>query len=133
MIKTAKNLNVEGLIKIIEDVPNDDLPALYKLALFSVYPSIYEGFGIPVIESLACGTPVLLSKSSSLSEAAGEGGFFCDVENSHEIAKAMVKLVKDAALRKKLTAKGILHTKKFTQKQSAESLMKVYEKVMKMK
>ncbi|MDH5718475.1 MAG: glycosyltransferase family 4 protein [Spirochaetia bacterium] len=132
LVKEIEKLNIENLVLFFQNVPTEDLPSFYQLASMSIYPSIYEGFGIPVIESLACKTPVILSKVSSLQEAAGPGGCYCDVENPAKIADAILKLNKSGAYRNNLIEKGFRYVQKFTRKNSAKSLMKVYDKCMKL-
>jgi glycosyltransferase involved in cell wall biosynthesis len=94
-------------IRLLHYVPDEELPALYRGALFFIYPSLYEGFGLPVLEAMACGAPVLTSNRSSLPEVAGEAGLLVDPESVEEIRAGMERLSTDALLRKRLSECGL--------------------------
>ncbi len=109
----AKALNISSRIKFFGQVPEKDLPGLYRGALSLVFPSLYEGFGLPVIEAMACGTPVLTSSTTSLSEVAGEAALLVDPSSTHEISNGIERIVKEGELRKKLRLKGFQRVKLF--------------------
>ncbi|MFN8494221.1 MAG: glycosyltransferase family 1 protein [Caldilineaceae bacterium] len=111
----------------IEDA---DLAALYSAAEFFAYPSLYEGFGLPILEALACGTPVLTADNSCLPEAGGPGALYVKAEDSNSIAEGLVKLAQDAHLRQQLRRAGAAHSAQFTWQRSAEQLLTAYQKVL---
>jgi glycosyltransferase involved in cell wall biosynthesis len=87
-------------------VSEDELAALYRGALFLVFPSFYEGFGLPIIEAFACGTPVITSNVTSMPEIAGDAALLVDPHDVDAIAEAMVRLASSPELRKTLVARG---------------------------
>jgi len=101
-----KELQLEGKVRLLGFVPDEDLPALYRGALFFVYPSLYEGFGLPVLEALCQGVPVLAGDNSSLREVGGEAAFYVDAKNVDSIASGMAHLLSDEALRPALISKS---------------------------
>ncbi len=117
--------NLSPQVRRLDYVSDEDLPALYRGALFFVYVSLYEGFGLPVLESLASGTPALVSNSSSLPEVAGDAAFFVNPLKIDEIRAGMERLFSDASLRANLSAAGILRAKGFTWKRAAEKLGRI--------
>jgi glycosyltransferase involved in cell wall biosynthesis len=103
-----------------------DLPALYSAADFVAYPSLYEGFGLPLLESLACGTPVLTGDNSCLPEAAGPGALYVQADQVESIAAAITKLATDPALRDRLRTGGLAYAAGFTWERSAAQLLAAY-------
>ena len=101
-------------VVFIGKVPEDDLPSLYKGSLCLVFPSLYEGFGLPVVEAMACGIPVLTSNTTSLPEVAGDAAILVNPESVDEIKTGIEKLVSDQALRENLIAKGLERAKLFS-------------------
>lgn len=104
-------------------VPQEDLPALYAGAYCFVYPSLYEGFGFPVLEAMACGCPVITSKVGSLPEVGGQAALYVDPENVSDIAE------KIDSVDQSLVAKGLTQAKKFSWEKTARETLKVYEEV----
>ena len=109
--------------------PSEDLPALYSGAEALVYPSLYEGFGLPVIEAMACGTPVITSNNSSLREVAGDAALLVDPEDEDDIAAAVRRIVEDSDLRESLRRKGLRRSIEFSWEEAARKTLKVYEQV----
>lgn len=101
-LKIRKTLRCKNNLICLEDVPAHDLPALYAGAQFMVWPSHYEGFGLPVLESMACGTPVILGKYGASPEVAGDDGYYVDTENPSVVADAIYRMSEDHALRSQL-------------------------------
>jgi glycosyltransferase involved in cell wall biosynthesis len=99
------------------------LPALYRQAVMLVYPSLYEGFGLPVLEAMACGTPVVTSNTTSLPEVAGDAALTVDPTHVEEITQAMARLLDDAFLRERLQQAGLERSKTFTWTRTAEHLL----------
>ena len=120
-------LKLENEVVFLGYVPDEDLPALYNLAQAFVYPSLYEGFGLPVLEAMACGTPVITSNLSSLPEVAGEAGILIDPMNIEAIAEALQKVIAQKGLGADLRAKGLDRAKAFSWKVCAEKTLKVYQ------
>lgn len=120
----AKKL--QNRIRFINDVHTVELPALLKGALCSAYLSEYEGFGLPIIESLNQGTPVLSSNRSCLPEAAGPGALYVDPENTQEVAEGLRILLNDSSLRFRLGAEGSKHVLKFRAGNTIEQWKKAY-------
>jgi len=110
-------------------IDEKDKPALLSLAEVFVYPSFYEGFGIPVLEALACGTPVVASNNSSLSEVIGNAGFMVDAYKISELTLAIKELLEDKDLRKTLIERGFKQASKFSWKEGARQLLKVFEEI----
>jgi glycosyltransferase involved in cell wall biosynthesis len=111
-------------------VPEKDLPRFYCNAKLLVYPSFYEGFGIPILEAMNCGCPVITSNISSMPEIAGDAALLIDPYNVEEIKRAMQRLSSDAKLRKKLIENGYQQASKFSWEKTADETIKVYEKVL---
>jgi glycosyltransferase involved in cell wall biosynthesis len=112
-------------IRLLDYVPDDDLAGLYSGATAFVFPSLYEGFGFPVLEAMACGVPVICSNTSSLPEVAGDAALLVDPLDIAALASAMTRLFVDEALRTKLVARGYEQIKKFSWATAAESVLKV--------
>jgi glycosyltransferase involved in cell wall biosynthesis len=109
-------------------VADQDKPALLSGALAYVFPSLYEGFGLPVLEAMACGAPVLTSNCSSLPEVAGEAAFLVDPHHTAEIADGLVQLVTNLDLRQQLIRRGYRQTQKFSWKRAAEQVLEILAK-----
>lgn len=110
---------------------NSELPGLYQGALALIYPSIFEGFGIPVLEALWSRTPVITSQGSCFAETAGDGALYVDPLNPATIADAMKRIVSQPSLVKQLQEKGIQHAQHFTPEKCAAAMMKVYQSITK--
>lgn len=108
-------------------VPISDLNALYNGALFLVYPSFYEGFGLPVLEAMHCGVPVIASHTSSLPEVAGDAGILVDPRDEDQLCRAMSRLWNDSRLREDLARKGLARSALFSMKQNVDQTLQLYE------
>lgn len=121
---------------LVEDVifpgyiADSDLPALYSAAEFFAYPSLYEGFGLPILEALACGTPVLTADNSSMPEAGGAGALYVRATETADIARGILTLAGNQPLQQELRSAGRAHVQQFTWEQSAQQLRAAYEKVL---
>jgi glycosyltransferase involved in cell wall biosynthesis len=107
-----------------------DLPALYSAAQLFAYPSLYEGFGLPIIEAQACGTPVLTADNSCLPEAGGPAARYIKAEEVESIADGLLKLIQDRALREELRRMGLQNAAQFSWQRSAQQLLTAYNKVL---
>lgn len=112
------------------DVPNEDLPAIYAGAVMSSYISKYEGFGIPIVESLSVGVPVIASSGSSLEEAGGDGALYIDPDSVPSYVETAKAILDKPLLRKDLIEKGLKHVKKFNPDDFAAALMNTYRKAI---
>ncbi len=112
-------------VKLLGYVPDDDLAPLYSGAECFVYPSLYEGFGLPVLEAMACGCPVITSDVSSLPEVAGKGALFVNPRNVDEIACALDKIITDKKLTNEIVEEGRKQAKKFSWQKTAEGVLKI--------
>ncbi len=124
----AMELDLEHRILFPGYVAEQDVPVLYSEADLFAYPSLYEGFGIPVLEALACKTPVLTARNSSLVEAGGAGALYVDAQDTQDIAAGMLRLAQDADLRTHLLAAGMEHVRRFTWTRSASLLWQAYRR-----
>lgn len=112
-------------------VDDKDLPVLYSGAKMFCYPSLYEGFGLPVLEAMQCGCPVITSNVSSLPEVAGEAGIQVDPFKIDEISGAMEKLIENDAVRGRMRKEGLTQAKRFSWHQTARDTLKIYRGMMK--
>ena len=110
-------------------VVNSDLPAIYSQCELFLYTSLRESFGIPMLEAMACGVPVITSTTSSMPEVAGEAAFFADPFKPEEITAGMIRLTTDQVLRNELIQKGFLQAAKFSWKAMAENVLKLYQEI----
>jgi glycosyltransferase involved in cell wall biosynthesis len=125
----VKRLGLEGHVLFPGFVDDDDLPALYSAAEVLAYPSIYEGFGLPLLEAMACGTPVVTSITSSLPELAGDAALLIEPTEVEAIAAAMCRLLQDADLRRRLVVAGFEQIRKFAWEKAAAQLLGIYEAI----
>jgi|YNPMSStandDraft_2_1061718.scaffolds.fasta_scaffold08896_2 glycosyltransferase involved in cell wall biosynthesis len=121
---------LEHKIFLIENIDNRELPAIYQGAKLFVYPSLYEGFGIPILEAQASGVPVITSKGSCFKETGGEHSLYVNSNNSEEIAYVLQKVLNDKSLRIEMIEKGRHYAKKFSDNVSINKLYKVYEELV---
>jgi glycosyltransferase involved in cell wall biosynthesis len=108
-------------------VPDEDLAALLSGALTFVFPSLYEGFGFPVLEAMACGTPVVCSNVSSLPEVAGDAALLVDPLDVEALAAALARVMADEALRVDLVARGLDQVQRFSWQRCAEETLQILE------
>jgi glycosyltransferase involved in cell wall biosynthesis len=111
-------------------IADADLAALYSAAEFFAYPSLYEGFGLPILEAMACGAPVLTADNSCLPEAGGPAALYVKAEEVTNIAAGLLKLAQDSTLRQQLRHLGLAHAAQFTWQRSAQQLLSAYQKVL---
>ena len=111
-------------------VPDDDLVSLYNLATVFVFPSLMEGFGLPVLEAMACGCPVICGKVSSLPEVAGEAAYYVDVAHVDALAQGIEEVFNNSKLQEELQGKGLEQVQKFSWQKTAEGTVEVYREVV---
>jgi len=125
----VRSLGLEEHVRFLGFVPDDDLPAMLSMADLFVYPSIYEGFGLPPLEAMACGTPVVSSNTSCLPEVLGDAAVFVDPLDVGSIAEGILSLLSDNVLKNKMKARGPERAKRFTWERSARCLLKAYDRL----
>ncbi len=117
--------------KVVHRYVDDfQLAYLYKQAQALVFPSQYEGFGLPILEAFSCGCPVIASRNSSLTEVGGEAAVYFEEKNAHSIASSVTSVLKDGFLRDQLIQKGYSQLKKFSWQQTAKDTLQVYKSVL---
>ncbi len=116
-------------IRHLRSVTDADLPALYGASLALVYPSWYEGFGLPVVEAMACGAPVVTSRVGALAEVAGDAALLVDPADPDALADAMSALAEDGSLRAELIRRGAARAAQFSWSQAAEAHLRLYREV----
>ncbi|MDD4892787.1 MAG: glycosyltransferase family 1 protein [Candidatus Rickettsiella isopodorum] len=119
----SKNINLTGFIT------DDDLPLIYNQAELFIYPSLYEGFGLPILEAMACGCPVVSSNSSSLPEVAGDAALYFDPTNEHELVNKLCAVAANDELKKNLITRGLVRAKQFKWEYVAQSIIKIYHEL----
>jgi glycosyltransferase involved in cell wall biosynthesis len=131
--ETLKAVEEEGLgdsVVMTGHVPEADLPALYSGALCFAYPSYFEGFGLPPLEAMRCGTPVLVGDRTSLPEVVGDAGLAVDPFDTGALARALALLVDDDTMRADLRARGLRRARDFDWRDTARMTLQVYRRVM---
>jgi len=128
--KGIEALTQKGTVKPIGYVPDRMLPFLYAGAALFVYPSLYEGFGLPPLEAMASGVPVMVSNRSSLPEVVGETGVFIDPEDIESMAQKMIWLLKDSQRCEQMVKSGLERAKRFTWYACAEKTYRIYQRVL---
>jgi len=127
--RELRELREAGVAYCTGPVPDRELPPLYSAADVFVFPSFYEGFGLPVLEAMACGTPVVAARAASLPEVVGDAGLLVDPHSPEELAHAIARVLGDDALTHELRQRGIERAHEFTWQRAAVRLMDVYERV----
>lgn len=128
--RRAGVLGMEGRARFLGFVPQSLLPGVYIEAKVVVFPSLYEGFGMPVLEAMACGTPVVTSNISSLPEVAGDAALLVAPNNPEELQQALVRVLTDERLRATLREKGLRRAQVFTWEKAVTKHIDVYRKVL---
>lgn len=124
-----RHLGLEKRVILTGFVPDQDIPVLYGHAQALVFPSLYEGFGLPVVEAMACGCPVITSNVSSLPEVAGDAALLVDPESVDEIAEAIQRIVADKVLCERLRSDGIRQAAKFSWERYAAGVLSILRNV----
>ena len=128
--KMANAAGSKDRVQFVGWIEEADLPALYTGAMLFVFPSLREGFGLPVLEAMACGTPVVCSNRSGLSEVAGGAALLINPEDTHHLAEGIARVLKNEDLRQELTERGLKRAKLFTWEKTAEKTLTLYHQVM---
>ncbi len=126
----VEELGLEGQVMFPGYIPVSELPLWYNAAELFVYPSLYEGFGLPPLEAMACGTPVITANTSSLPEVVGEAGLTVDPLDVEGLAKAMRRVLGDEALRQEMRKRGLQRARGFSWTKTAQETVQVYQRAM---
>jgi glycosyltransferase involved in cell wall biosynthesis len=130
LTELAASLGLGAPVRWLGHIPTDDLPALYSGASVLGFPSFYEGFGLPPLEAMACGTPVVVSDRGSLPEVVGEAGLLVNPDDPAAIAAALEQVITDSALAADLRARGLERASTFSWERAARETLAVYERVL---
>jgi glycosyltransferase involved in cell wall biosynthesis len=128
--KKVDELFLKDRVLFLDYVSQKNLPHLYSEAGAFVFPSLYEGFGLPPLEAMACGCPVIVSNVASLPEVCGDAGYYVDPYRVESIAEGIYQVLTDESLRQSLIEKGLIRAKLFSWEKSAEEHLKVFEEVL---
>ena len=123
-----ERLGIQSAVHFTGYVPFEHLPAIYNLGDFFAFPSLYEGFGLPVVEAMACGIPVMTSNTSSLAEIAGDAAETIDPLDTEAMTDAIIRLATDAELRRDRAERGLLRARSFSWSQTARDMLAVYHR-----
>jgi glycosyltransferase involved in cell wall biosynthesis len=130
-LRAIEESGVGNWIVLTGYVAETDLPALYSGAICFVYPSYFEGFGLPPLEAMKCGAPVIVGNRTSLPEVVGDAGLLVDPFDENAIASAVTRLMNDSNLRAELRVKGLNRAKLFDWRETARRTLEVYEQAAK--
>jgi glycosyltransferase involved in cell wall biosynthesis len=128
--QAIQETDIAEAVRFLGFVDDYDLPALYSGAACMAFPSLYEGFGLPVLEAMACGTPVVTSNVSSLPEAAGNAALMVDPYDVYDLGRQLSRVLDDSALRANLQQRGLARVKTFTWKRAAQQLRACYASLL---
>jgi glycosyltransferase involved in cell wall biosynthesis len=126
----TQELGINHLVKFLNYVPYNELPIIINQAIALVFPSLWEGFGLPVLEAMACGTPVITSNISSVPEVAGDAAILINPYNIEEITAAMKIIINDSETRKQLSEKGLKRANQFTWEKTGLATVEVLKKYL---
>jgi glycosyltransferase involved in cell wall biosynthesis len=127
-LQATEKLCIPGEVKFTGYVPEDDLPALYSGALCFVYPSYFEGFGLPPLEAMRCGAPVIAGNRTSVPEVVGDAGLLVDPFDESALAEAIARVIDDRNLRERLRRKGLERARLFDWRETARRTLLIYER-----
>ena len=126
IFRTVRSLGLEDAVRFPGFIDDDDLPAVYSRAALFAFPSLYEGFGLPLLEAMACGVPVVTSNISSMPEVAGDAAVLVDPRDADGLAAAIARVLRDEALRERLRAAGIARAREFSWEATARRTLDAY-------
>ncbi len=129
LIKLAEELKISSKIYFLHNVETTDLPTIYQQAQIFIYPSVFEGFGIPILEALCSETPVITSVGSCFEETGGEFSHYVQPHDAAEIGAAIKLILSDSALQKTMKSEGLIHAETFTDDKIASRLMGLYNHI----
>jgi glycosyltransferase involved in cell wall biosynthesis len=127
--RAVHRYNLHKYVRFLGFLPDETLAAVYRLAAVFAFPSLYEGFGLPPLEAMACGTPVVTSNVSSLPEVMGDAALFVDPYDADAIADGIRRVITDPALRADLSARGLARAREFSWERSVRRVREIYDEV----
>jgi glycosyltransferase involved in cell wall biosynthesis len=130
IVQKIRELNLEKYVVLTGYVPDDDLVMLYNGALFFLFPSIWEGFGLQVLEAFSCGLPVIASKNTSIIEVSEDAALYIDPFSVEDIVRGMMEMEKSESKRQMFIEKGLKQAEKFSWETAAKETLKVYEEIV---
>jgi glycosyltransferase involved in cell wall biosynthesis len=130
IFERVEELHLNEQVHFLQGVPDGDLPGLYNAASLLVTPSFYEGFGLPALEAMACGTPVVVADRSSLPEVVGEAGLLINPDDPDDIARALTRVLTDGLLRTRMRELGLARSACFTWERAARETLAVYRAML---
>ncbi len=128
--KKMASLERAGVLRILGHVPESDLPALYAASTLFVYPSLYEGFGLPPLEAMASGVPVIVANRASLPEVVGNAAIQTEALDAVALAVEMTRVLEDASLRGQMVARGLVQAQTFSWQRCAQQTLDVYQELL---
>lgn len=129
IFETVANSRAKQRIIFTDYVDDEDLPGFYNLGLLLAYPSLYEGFGLPCLEAMACGCPVITSNISSMPEVCGSAAYYINPHSTNSIYSGLEKVLKNKMIRKRLSLEGLNQAKKFSWKKTVEEFLKIIKEL----
>jgi glycosyltransferase involved in cell wall biosynthesis len=127
LVAFARAHGLAGRVRLLSGVSTPDLAAMYRLATLALYPSLFEGFGIPIVEALFSGTPVVTTRGGCFEEAGGPGSAYVDPHDPEALRERLARLLEDGAERARMSAEGLRHAARFSDEAIADGLMAAYE------
>lgn len=129
-LELVRELNLEDRVHFVGFVPDEDIPAFYNRAEVLLFPSLYEGFGIPVLEAMACGCPVLTSMTGCSPEVAGDAAILVDPYDVESIRAGTERVLQDESLRRSMVARGLRRSKDFSWSKTAAATLELFESLL---
>lgn len=130
IFRLVEELKLENRVVFTWYVPDSDLPVLYNQASLFVYPSFYEGFGIPPLEAMACGLPVIVSNTTSIPEVVGDAGVYVDPHDVEQISRSIDTVLSDEQLRKGMIGRGLERARLFSWEKTAREILRLYHQIV---
>jgi glycosyltransferase involved in cell wall biosynthesis len=130
IFEEIKNSGMEQSIRLLGVVRDEELPLLYNCADLFVYPSLYEGFGLPPLEAMACGVPIITSNTSSLPEVVGNAGIMVDPNDIESLSDEMYKVLNDKELKHRMRRDGLKRAKMFTWEKTVNNVIEIYNEIL---
>jgi glycosyltransferase involved in cell wall biosynthesis len=128
LLTLRSELALDDDVLFVNHLPEEDLVAFYNLADLFVFPSLYEGFGLPPLEAMACGAPVVCSDAASVPEVVGDAALTVDPHSVEELAAAMLRVLTEPDLREELRQKGLAQSQRFSWERTAQETIAIYRK-----